>query len=230
MRERLIGAAILVIIAVILIPWLVSHSHQPREQVRTLPVPNVESASAPAVLTLPPVPGSQVAVARTDSASKDASNAPRDAVKIVVPATAAPIVARHEKKQARPKSSTVSTPANTATKRAKKVSNRPSRTESASKPTAHSTIAKAGSGIEKGDWYLQVASFTSLKNASAMVEKLEQAGFVAAIAPHEAKDKTWHRVRVGPYPDKASAQKAATRVRSVSGSKSIVRQADGRGG
>ncbi len=39
MRERLIGAIILVIVAIILIPWLVSRAHHPRQVVRQLPVP-----------------------------------------------------------------------------------------------------------------------------------------------------------------------------------------------
>lgn len=54
MRERLIGAIVLVVAAVILIPWLVSRAHHPREQVRSLPLPAAATSSAPRVLSLPP--------------------------------------------------------------------------------------------------------------------------------------------------------------------------------
>src|SRR5690625_3625683 len=208
MRERLIGAAVLVIIAVILIPWLVSHSHHPREQVRTLPVPNIESTAAPAVLTLPPVPGSRLAVARADDAPVNDNDTGKQ-TKTVAPATTAPLVTGHDEQQTRQEDSATSAPAATPIKQAKKVSKHPASTKSVSMPAARSTPENKIADIQKGDWYLQVASFSSLKNANSMVEKLEQAGFSATIAAHEAKGKTWHRVRVGPYPDKATAQKAA---------------------
>lgn len=226
MRERLIGAAVLVIIAVILIPWLVSHSHHPREQVRTLPVPNIESTAAPAVLTLPPIPGSQVAVARAgdDGAVKDNdADKQTNTAKTVTAATTTPVLIGQE-------DPIVSAPAATVTKQAKKVSSHPESTENDSKSVAHSTPAEKSPGIEKGDWYLQVASFSSLENADSMVEKLEQAGFAAAIAAHEVKGKTWHRVQVGPYPDETAARKAATQVHSISGTQPLVRQAGGRDG
>ncbi len=41
MRERLIGAAIVIIAVVILVPWLISRAHHPRKVVRVLPVPGV---------------------------------------------------------------------------------------------------------------------------------------------------------------------------------------------
>lgn len=53
-RERLIGASVLVVIAVILIPWLVSRAHHPREIVRNLPVPaSATDSTPPYVLPLP---------------------------------------------------------------------------------------------------------------------------------------------------------------------------------
>lgn len=54
MRERLIGASVLVIIAVILVPWLVSRAQRPHEIVRRLPIPaNATDAGAPYELPLP---------------------------------------------------------------------------------------------------------------------------------------------------------------------------------
>ena len=54
MRERLIGAIVLVVIAIVLIPWLVSRAHHPSEQVHMLPLPAAATAAAASVLPLPP--------------------------------------------------------------------------------------------------------------------------------------------------------------------------------
>ena len=89
MRERLIGAAVVVVAAIILIPWLVSRAHHPREVVSRLPVPaSATDGSKSYVLPLPasgPPPASGRAVAAMP-ASRAASQAPPKPVHETAPA------------------------------------------------------------------------------------------------------------------------------------------------
>lgn len=237
MRQRLIGAAVLVLIAVILIPWLVSRSHHPREQVHTLAVPDAGSTDAPVVLTLPPLPGSKTAVAGNDKRRPDKTADGRTMVDAAAPATAHATAGQDRMKTQKSRRTSVkgTSAAGDAVARVgsgKKADK--TRQEPAPKARPERTPAAAAtnnkSSIAKGDWYLQVASFSSWKNAQAMLDKLHQAGFNASISVHEAHGKRWHRVRVGPYPDKKAAQAAAKRLHALNGTQPLLHRADGSGG
>lgn len=58
MRERIIGAIAVVVVAIVVIPWLVARSHLPHQVIRTLPVPGSVTAGATpdtALYSLPPL-------------------------------------------------------------------------------------------------------------------------------------------------------------------------------
>lgn len=89
MRERLIGAAVVVVAAIILIPWLVSRAHHPREVVNRLPVP--ASATEEAKSYVLPLPASGPPPARSRAvvsvpASGAAPQAPAEPVHESAPA------------------------------------------------------------------------------------------------------------------------------------------------
>ncbi|MDN5865490.1 MAG: SPOR domain-containing protein [Gammaproteobacteria bacterium] len=247
MRNRLIGAAVLVIAAVILIPWLVSNSRDPREQVQTLPVPQVASAGTPVVLELPALPGSSAAAASapaTSAATGMAAAAPE-----AVAEAGAVGSAGHSKGAAamkgeggletggaaqtsQPEPSVAAAP---STAQAATETGTPVMQEQAPAPASGTAREDGGQGgnppaIRKGDWYLQVASFSSWKNAEQMLDKIKQAGFHAVIKVHEIEGKSWHRIIVGPFASEASAREAAQRVGAVSRTEPIVRQAGGSDG
>jgi len=68
-------------------------------------------------------------------------------------------------------------------------------------------------GTPPDSWYLQVGSFESQSNARNVLQKLYGAGLPTTIQSLAVGKKLWYRVRVGPYPDEASAQKALVAVR-----------------
>lgn len=88
MRERLIGAAIVVIAVVILVPWLVSRAHHPREVVRSLPVPGVIARGA-ATATRPTAAGTYSSIAARALA---ATEPPASAAKAASAASAPAVV------------------------------------------------------------------------------------------------------------------------------------------
>ena len=64
-----------------------------------------------------------------------------------------------------------------------------------------------------GAWYLQIGSFENQANARNVLQKLYTAGLPTTIQSMSVGKKLWYRVRVGPYLDEASAQKALAVVR-----------------
>lgn len=68
-------------------------------------------------------------------------------------------------------------------------------------------------GTAAGGWFLQIGSFESQTNARNVLQKLYGAGLPTTIQSMSVGRKLWYRVRVGPYPDEASAREALVIVR-----------------
>ncbi|MGH8274606.1 MAG: SPOR domain-containing protein [Gammaproteobacteria bacterium] len=236
MRERLIGAIVLIVIAVILIPWLIAHSHNPGVRAARFNAPPALSTGAAALPKASTTAGGQTTTLQMTPARPAASAArvaPQSAQRTAVaPRSAAgalragtpPVMAPS------PAPSTVSSgpesrpesrpaPRNTAT------------SQSAVAPTGvGGNTAKREQGIGKGDWYVQVGSFASRDNAAQLAIELTRSGYRVFFKGYETGDKTVYRVRVGPYPSEARANAVAPGLSALSGSQVLVRQADGSGG
>ncbi|TAM11131.1 MAG: SPOR domain-containing protein [Nevskiaceae bacterium] len=70
------------------------------------------------------------------------------------------------------------------------------------------------SSAAQGHFYIQVASFGDAGNAKAALKKLEGLGFHGTTGTAQVKGKTWTRVQIGPYANRASAQAAQTRLKA----------------
>jgi cell division protein FtsN len=76
-------------------------------------------------------------------------------------------------------------------------------------PSQKTTDAKAATSF----FVVQVAAFTSLKEAENAKAKLSAKGYSATVAETNLNDKgTWYRVRVGRHLDKESATEIAARI------------------
>jgi DedD protein len=62
-------------------------------------------------------------------------------------------------------------------------------------------------------WVVQVASLGSPEAAQAMQDKLRKAGFSAFVEQADVRGKRFYRVRVGPEVDRANAERTASRLR-----------------
>lgn len=72
-----------------------------------------------------------------------------------------------------------------------------------------------------GRYVLQTGSYPDPKAADEAKAKLALAGFVAQVQPVTINGKTWHRVRLGPYPS-ASELEAAKRSLAENGINAIA--------
>lgn len=173
LKERLIGAAVLVILGIIIIPFFLkgpapdSSSTQPVN-----PAPSaatvVQQYSLPltAGSAAPPVAASLPAVQRSTAAAPTA-------------------------------------PTKAAT------------------PAVH-PIARPTTAAPAGNWLVQAGSYGSQANADKVAAQLKAHGFRAAVSHFSKSGKSFYRVRVGPYLDRAAAEKAAPAVAKASGAKTEV--------
>jgi len=61
----------------------------------------------------------------------------------------------------------------------------------------------------KGPYAVQVAAVTDRAAAASLAERLRQQGLPAATTPATAKGRTWYRLRVGSFPSREAAARAA---------------------
>jgi DedD protein len=200
-RHRIVGAVILVALAVIFLPMVLNDhpTETPTAPVTVIPTPDSRVIVAPVPpLGSMPRPETPQAVPAAGSGST--------VVTKVVPVPVEPVVERP-----------VTPPSPIEPdKPVAKVN-----TESQPPETA-SVATRPAMPAEKG-WMVQVGAFSHLENAKHLQEKLKQKGFQASLdPPAPAKGKTV-RVEVGPYKDAASAKAAQARIHSELGIKGIIR-------
>lgn len=202
-KERLIGASILVVLVVLIVPELLSGPKPPAPPAAVLP--------APSAATPDPVRTVTVDLATSKSTSADADTAPVDAA---APASAAPASAAGVAETAStPASSPLPGTGDAAAHRADaKAPSAPSR------PLDSSPAAP----ISSRDWAVQLGSFANRGNAENLVHQLKAQGFQVYDSATGAGRAQRFRVRVGPLPDRAAAERTIAKLKALKHAASVV--------
>jgi len=195
LKARLIGASILVLLAVALVPELLSGPKNSAgataaggaKSTRTVTI-DLGGAVADGA-RLEPGPETAAAPATTSTLPTVASPAP-------APVAAAPVASTPQEQPA-------------ATEEAEAP---PVRTPE-TRPAAIEPVVQAAAPA-KGAFSVQVGAFGSEATARKLVADLKADGMPAYIAPLSKSGKTLHRVRAGPVPDRAAADKLAARLKA----------------
>lgn len=202
LKARLIGAAVLVLLVVLLVPELLTGRKSPGPEAsgpkgdrgtRSVTIDlggRAGSAAQPPAERLATPPAAQHADAgETRSSSLPAATA-REAPQ------AEPVEAPTVRPEPvpGPDSAPVSTPTRNAS------------TEQA-EPEGEATAPPV-----RGDWAVQVGAFSATASARKLVQELEAAGYRAYVSPVKRSGKELHRVRVGPEPDRAAAVRLAGKL------------------
>jgi DedD protein len=206
-KERLTGAVILVALMVLLVPELLSGPHN-AQQAPTRAADAPPERSFTVDLTDGPRKSS-AAVPQPEAPAPEAVAASTNAPQTVVDGAAAPLGAAAAAVSA-------STAAASAT-RAPTAQAQPASGAATPRARTHAQSTAAGSG-----WAIQVGSFTSRENAEHFASELRARNFVASVSGSTTNGRKLYRVRVGPEPDRASAQALAARLRAAGHSGSIV--------
>lgn len=224
-RRRLIGAALLLGVGIVGFPLLFETQPRPIPVDIPIDIPSRESA-APLV-----TPASRTASARTDvarapvveptvsPAARVASTPVAPHVQPVASAPVAPARASEAKPEPKPvpKPETKPEPkpapkpeAKPDPKPAPKPEPKPAPKPADTKPAPKPTEAAA----DNGRFVVQVGAYLEVQAARDARQKLESMGYKTYTQVIESDTGRRIRVRVGPYPTKAEADKIATRIKS----------------
>ena len=198
-RERLIGAVILVLTVVAVVPALLTGPRELQQPpvrgdtpLRTLeieitPRPKAAEVAIPEPAAEPPRPTPQSGV-RAAPTGLPASEEPSAAGGAVRPRTAGPA------------------PQPTA---------QPAPARAAAKPATPPSAAAApvvAAPMPGSSWAVQLGAFSAQKTAQQMVDELRGRGYPAFIIEYRADGRVLHRVRVGPEQDRARVDALAARL------------------
>ncbi len=199
LKERLVGAAVLVAIAVWLIPWVLDGPEAPLETARgSLQLPAAEEPMPMRTQTLRLGDDAEPAAElRPPSASIAHEQAePPVAVESPAPEPAveeAPLVAATEAE--RPPAA--APPAAAA----------PAPVKAPPKPAP-------AAAAPSGDWIVQLGSFSDEANARRLAQRSSTFGYKADVSSYRSGGRTLYRVRVGPAKTRAEADATASALKA----------------
>jgi len=198
LKERLVGAAVLVAIAVWLIPWVLDGPEAPLETTRgSLQLPAAEEPMPMRTQTLRLGDDAEPAAELLPSASvSHDQDEPPVAVESPAPeppaVEEAPLVAAAEAERppAAPPAAAAPTPAKTP----------PQPVPAAAAPS--------------GDWIVQLGSFSDEANARRLAQRSGTFGYKADVSSYRSGGRTLYRVRVGPAKTRAEADATASALKA----------------
>jgi DedD protein len=213
LKERLVGAAVLVVIGVLVIPVLLD-GPPPDEPVRVgleLPAAGNDRKSHTIRLDVPaerPATPASGSIVRPDQpAAGKNEGAPKPAVSASGPESEEPAAPAAKTEEPKPK------PAGTEPERAEPPEQKAEdESPAVQRPTAEPQ--QPSDPPSAGGWVVQVGSFSSEENAVRLSGEIGRQGYPVFVSKVTAGDKTMHRVRVGPVADKDEAQALARRLKT----------------
>ena len=192
LKQRLLGAVVLIALAIIFVPMLFSGSG-----------PKQDSSTVNLELPPPPSREFETRVLPVDAGNRDASPMPsREAM------PAEPVTTIDTQAPKRPDAlAQDQQPVPAASAPVEPV---------AAEPVAPANSARVEAGKAAGARYLvHLGFYSSNKNADDLVATLKRSGFAAYAEAAEFNGKAAQRVRVGPFADRAEAEAARIRIKQV---------------
>ncbi len=195
-KERLVGAAVLMAAAIILIPEMLSgpdrESHeQPAQSRSDAPIKTytIDLSHSPSAQATPGVVDNRAPPAEEAPAQQAAAPQPAggDQAKAELPQQTAPAAAP-----------VVEPP-----------------TETVAPAPIQRPLASGGDAPTSGRWAVQIGSYARRATAERIAKQLRDQGQSAFVMPVESGNATLYRVRIGPMQDRASAEAALRDVKSA---------------
>lgn len=183
-KERLVGAAVIVMLAVIFIPMVLDDSVQPEGGISGT--------------NIPPQPEDRFSSRVVPLTSQAPAAAP------VTPAVEGPV----------PTPDVTETPATTDKDKAATASAAAPGPASTAPVATVAAPAAPATDVGVTAWVVQLGSFASEENANTLNRKLRQAGFSSFVEPLQQGGSRVFRVRVGPELRRSAAQSVRDRLKS----------------
>ncbi len=203
LKERLIGAAVLVALGVWLIPWLLDGR---QEQVEletsrsTVRLPAPDGPLPVRTQTLNVDAARSEPIRERDASRRGRAGAPRRPPLRRPPSrrpTPPPAPATRERAGAEASRAAESRRRPAAAPRVATASPPAPASKPAPKPAASATLA--GHAGATGDWAVQLGSFGDEENAKKLAQRVNVYGYKPEVATIRSSGRAMYRVRVGPY-------------------------------
>lgn len=219
-KQRLIGAIVLVALAVIFLPSILGQKNERKTfsskvpQIKALPSDQSKNDSSSENLAKPSTSSLQDSTQSSDDVRTRANKASNDVVSDSIKSesnsdTGVRQVADKKKTGTESSSSAQDESAQPATG----ISANGEKTEQNEEPSL----------FTRDSWVIQVGSFSSHANAEILSKRLEEQGMKSFVRPVDLKDKQLlYRVFVGPFLDKQQASDSLPKVTDITRLKPIV--------
>jgi len=200
LKARLIGATVLVVLAVLLIPELLS-GRKPSE-----PVARQAEAAGRGTRTF------TIELGGASDGSVVTQGAPKSVPTTAPPAAPSPPPRSEATQVAGEARAAVAGTPTAASSDGKVAGPQPAPAAPIPKPRPEAVATPAPESAPaqvipaRGGWAVQVGAFGSAEAANKLVRQLQSADFAAYVAPVSRSGKTLHRVRIGPVSARAGAE------------------------
>jgi len=203
MKERLVGAAVLVAIAVWLVPWVLDG---PEGEVET-PGSSLQLPSAEEPM---PMRTQTLRLGDAPESTAETETAPAVTLPAATPPVEESATAAEPVRTAETQPEVAAEPEPTRVAEARPESAAPA----AVAPTPAPTTPAKPPAAAAGDWTVQLGSFSEEANARRLAQRAGTFGHKAEVSSYRSGARTLYRVRVGPQATRAAADAAASSLRA----------------
>jgi DedD protein len=215
LKERLVGATILVALIVLIVPELLSGPKRPG-----LPPLDAGLPAAPSRSVVVDLATSKATAEPGSGAAAQALEAPND----TAAASAASAAAEDSTHTASAEPAAPSAPS-VATLKAQNAAPAPLETPASPPKSAASTphpAVPADASASHHAWAVQLGSFASKENADRLMHRLQATGGSFYVVPGGSGSALRYRVRMGPLADRGAAERALAKLKAQGHSATIV--------
>jgi DedD protein len=207
-RRRLVGAAALALLAVIVLPMVMDREPRPLSQDIQVRIPSQDSTGLAAKV----LPGKPVATPMPAPEPKPAAEPKAEAQTKAEPVTtvaaAAPAVTR-------PAAPTAAPVVKAAAKPAEKPATPEKKSEAAAKPATKPVADAKPASDASGQWVVQLGAYKEAGNVKLLLSKLKGIGVPAYTEKSDTPQGPRTRVRAGPFATQEAAEKARSRIKII---------------
>jgi DedD protein len=228
-KERLVGASILLMLLVLIVPELLSGPAPRRPASLRLPASapepirniTVDLATSKASAADPAVDAAGASIAQTQETASAAVDAPvATSAEGATPQGAPPGGAAPGAPPGGPPAEAPRVPVRAAANAPRTALSAPRLETRAPSPTSPSPAPKPTTA--GGAWAVQLGSFASRANADKLMRQLKNQGFQVYVVSGGSGRSVRYRVRVGPLADRGAATQAAAKLKMLGHASSFV--------
>lgn len=213
-KERLVGAAVLVAAAVILIPEMLSGPDRDSDQAVAQAPGDAPLKTYTIDLTRSPAEQSQQEP-ESQAVPSTAAPPPEQSVGPGSAAAQEQVAESRPSTQANPESSVVMPESEAVQPPAPQASDPP---KTVAEPASPPPAAPVSAG-----WAVQLGSFSSRATADGLEKKMEAQGYEAFVMPVRSGGATLYRVRIGPMQDRETAARTLARIKATVPAAAVVK-------